>query len=77
MTELERLLRQANKFCPDCGGTGIVEGWVYPGPADTWTREPDRICHCVPVMIIHAADVCQHGISLEETCEECGRWGPL
>jgi hypothetical protein len=80
MNETERLLAQANKDCPDCGGTGIIEGEMHPvmgdeHMTDAWHRDADRVCHCVPIMIIHALDVCQHGVDLSKTCEECGRWG--
>ena len=42
VNELERLLRQAWKDCRDCGGTG--------------RRDDGRICRCVPLMVIRAAD---------------------
>lgn len=62
MTELERFLAQARKDCPDCHGTGIIEGeihYVFPRdevPGGPWQRDADKLCHCLPVMIIHAVD---------------------
>ncbi len=61
MNETERLLAQARKDCPDCHGTGIIEGAMHPAccdehMTDAWTRDADKICHCVPIMIIHAVD---------------------
>ena len=59
MTEMERFLAQARPDCPHCQGTGIVEGEVIqhgPNPGDAWERNPDRICHCVPIMILRAPD---------------------
>ena len=57
MTELERLLRQANKDCLHCGGTGIIEGEIrFSEDHLTWERDADEICYCVPRMIIRAPD---------------------
>lgn len=60
MNETERLLAQARKDCPDCHGTGIIEGaihYVLPDvPDGPWQRDADRVCLCVPLLIIHAPD---------------------
>jgi hypothetical protein len=49
MTPAE-FLAQAWPDCPECHGTGLVEGAEQPTPS------PDRICFCVPVLIIKARD---------------------
>ena len=53
---VEDFLRQAWPDCPWCHGTGIIEGEVAGDINIAWTKNPDRICRCVPVMIIRAKD---------------------
>lgn len=50
-------LRQAQPDCPSCAGTGIIEGEMrFSEDHLTWERDADRVCYCVPIMIIRAPD---------------------
>lgn len=60
---MDDFLAQAWPDCSTCGGTGIVEGETFPVALDwagepvAWSKNPDRVCHCVPTLIIRAPDV--------------------
>jgi hypothetical protein len=53
---VDDFLRQAWPDCSTCGGTGIIPGAVFGDPDIAWWKNPDRVCHCVPVLIIRAPD---------------------
>jgi hypothetical protein len=51
-----KLAERANPDCPDCGGTGIIEGQEYGIPGEATWSDPDEVCHCVPLIEIRASD---------------------
>jgi hypothetical protein len=58
---MNEFLRQAQPDCPSCAGTGIIEGESFPvdnmfGQMVGYEKNPDRVCYCVPIMIIRAPD---------------------
>ena len=86
---MEDFLRQAWPDCSSCGGTGIIEGEIIQHglhPGDAWERNPDRICHCVPVMIIRCPGrTMTEPISIPRpkrqtgtlVCDDCGKTVPF
>lgn len=51
----------AQDDCPDCLGTGIIEGQRF-GDDDLWIKNADRFCHCVPKVTIYSTEAINDGI---------------
>lgn len=57
MNILESLRERADPNCPECGGSGLIEGIDWPvlnmwGEQIAHHRDNDRACTCVPEIVI-------------------------